>query len=86
MSRLCERCVIAVNNIKKNGIKIKNIYYSNNDGSLTSTNPTKLYQRNDHHITKYFKNNNYKPTLSCGGCDNECDDDADDDTDDDDTA
>jgi hypothetical protein len=78
MSRLCERCVIAVNNVKKNGIKINKIYYSNNDGSLTVTNPTKLLQRNDHHITKYFKNNNYKPLLSC--CD-DCDECSEDDTD-----
>jgi len=82
MSRLCERCVVAVNNVKKNGIKINKIYYSNNDGSLTSTNLTKLLQRNDHHVTKYFKNNNYKPQLSCcDDCDDECVECCDDDID-----
>lgn len=65
MSRLCERCVLAVNNISKQGIKINKIFYSNENGELTSTTPTKLLNRTDHHVSKYFKNNNYKPTLSC---------------------
>lgn len=69
MSRLCERCVIAVNDYKKAGVKINKIFYSNNDGSLTKVTPTALFAKNDHHISKYFKNNNYSPTLCCScGC------------------
>ena len=72
MSRLCERCVIAVDEYKKIGVKINKIYYSNNDGSLTKISPTALFSCTDHHVSKYFKNNNYSPTLCCGcGCDEE---------------
>ena len=80
MSRLCERCVLEVLNVSSKGIKINKIYYSNSDGSITTTTPKKLMERNDHHISKFFKNNGYKPTLGCsnyedhehGCCD--CDD------------
>ena len=69
MSRLCERCVLAVNEYKKSGVKINKIFYSNNDGTLTKISPSALLARNDHHVSKYFKNNNYSPTLKCGcGC------------------
>ena len=70
MSKLCERCVLALDTLpKKIGFKIKNVIYSNSDGSLTKTTPNKLLNQKDHHVTKYYKNNNYKPTL----CDCECD-------------
>ena len=75
MSRLCERCVMAVNDYKKAGVKINKIFYSNNDGSLTKISPTALLALNDHHVSKFFKNNNYSPTLCCH---HHCDDDDDD--------
>jgi glycine cleavage system protein P-like pyridoxal-binding family len=65
MSRLCERCVVAVNNVKKSGIKINKIYYSNDDGTLTSTNITKLLEMNDHWVSRYYRKTNYKPQLGC---------------------
>ena len=70
MSRLCERCVIAVDEYKKLGVKINKIFYSNNDGTLTKISPTALLSCTDHHVSKYFRNNNYKPKLCCScGCD-----------------
>ena len=75
---MCERCVIEVNKVKKAGIKINKIFYSNNNGTLTSTTPIKLLNRSDHHITKFFKNNNYKPHLGCEHSDS-CDEDFDED-------
>ena len=68
MSRLCERCVIAVDEYKKLGIKINKIFYSNDDGTLTKISPTALMSRTDHHVSKYFKNNNYSPKLRCVCC------------------
>jgi hypothetical protein len=65
-SRLCERCVLAVNNAKKSGIKIKKIFYTNDNEGLTSISSTQLFNSNDHYVTNYFKNNNYMPILSCG--------------------
>lgn len=66
MSRLCERCVLAVNNIhKKTGIKINKIYYSNHDGGIVKTTPNKLLKRTDHHVSRFYKNTGYKPSLCC---------------------
>ena len=72
MSRLCERCVLAVNEYKRSGVKINKIFYSNNDGTLTKISPTALMSCTDHHVSKYFKNNNYSPTLRCScGCEDD---------------
>lgn len=66
MSRLCEKCVIAVNMIpKKYGFKIKNIIYSNKNGDLEKTSPIKLLKSKDNHISKFYKYTNYKPHLCC---------------------
>merc|ERR1711916_104592 len=44
MSRLCEKCVMLVNNIShSSGIKIKNVYYSDENGDIIKTTPSKLY-------------------------------------------
>lgn len=69
-SRLCERCVLAVFDFKKIGVKINKIYYSNDCGNLTKISPTVLYNSNDHYVSKFYKNNNYKPQLMCGICEN----------------
>jgi len=61
MSQLCEFCIRAVNNIKnKSGIKIKKIYYTNEDGNFVQTNPYKMSLLENKHITGYYKNRNYK--------------------------
>ena len=79
MSKLCEKCVIAVNTIpQKMGYNINNIIYSNRNGEFITTTPKKLLESNDHHISKYYINNNYKSLFSCDcGC--ECDDEEEDD-------
>lgn len=64
-SRLCERCVLAVNNAKKSGIKINKIFYTNNENGLTSISSTQLYNSTDHYVTNFYKNNNYEPILKC---------------------
>jgi len=72
-SRLCERCVLYVNNISNHsGISISKIIYSNTDGSFTKTSPFRLLNSSDHHISKYYKNHGYKPTLSCCSQDECC--------------
>ena len=69
MSRLCEKCVMLVNNIShSSGIKIKNVYYSDENGDIIKTTPSKLYNSDDNHITGYYKNRGYKPVLLCQPC------------------
>jgi len=64
ISQLCEKCVIGVNNIsKKTGIKIKKIFYTDNDGGLIKTTPYKMMNLKEQHITAYYKNTNYKRKL-----------------------
>ena len=64
ISQLCEKCVIGVNNVsKKTGIKIKKIFYTDNDGGLIKTTPYKMLHLKEQHITAYYKNTNYKRKL-----------------------
>lgn len=62
---MCERCVIAMNNFRKSGTRINKIFYSNDDGTITKISPTALTSCRDHHVSKFYKNNNYSPTLCC---------------------
>lgn len=62
---MCERCVIAMNNFRKSGTRINKIYYSNDNGTITKISPTALTSCKDHHISKFFRNNNYNPSLCC---------------------
>ena len=66
-SKLCEKCVLGVNNLSnKTGIKIKKIYYNNNNGEIIKTTPYNMLFVKQH-ISAYYKNNNYKPIL-CPPC------------------
>jgi len=65
LSRLCERCVIAIDSFKCQGIKINKLFYSNNEGGLTKISSTALFSSDEHHVTKFYKNNNYIPSLCC---------------------
>ena len=71
MSRLCEKCVLGVNNMPSiSGIKIKKIYYSTNDGEIIQTSMAKMMKMDDHHISSYSRNHGYKPTLPTCSCRN----------------
>ena len=39
------------------GYKIKNVYYTNNDGTIEKTTLNKLNLDNNKHKTRYFKKN-----------------------------
>ena len=66
MSRLCERCVIGVNNLPNtSGIKIKKIYYSNENGEIIKTSLPKMMKMDDHHMSSFSRNHGYKSTLQC---------------------
>lgn len=65
MSRLCEQCVLRVYNLSStSGIKIKYIFYSDENGNIIKSSPSKLFNRNDQHITSYLKNRGYKSILN----------------------
>ena len=66
MSRLCERCVLNVNNLPNNsGIKIKKIYYSDESGEIVKTSLPKMMKMDDHHMSSFSRNHGYKSTLQC---------------------
>jgi hypothetical protein len=68
MSRLCERCVLAMNDLpNKTGIKIKKIYYSNESGELVKTSVSKMMNMNDHFMSSFYRNNGYTSCLPCIG-------------------
>jgi len=68
MSRLCERCVLAMNNLpNKTGIKIKKIYYSNESGDLVKTSVSKMMNMDDHFMSSFYRNNGYTSCLPCIG-------------------
>tara|TARA_Y100000389_G_C17448120_1_gene512893 strand:+ start:381 stop:626 length:246 start_codon:yes stop_codon:yes gene_type:complete len=65
MSKLCEKCVIYIYNLPlMSGIKIKKIFYSNNDGTITKTTPTRLYNSKEQHLSSYSKNFGYRSILN----------------------
>tara|TARA_B110000971_G_C19856097_1_gene429442 strand:- start:56 stop:292 length:237 start_codon:yes stop_codon:yes gene_type:complete len=58
---------------QKKGFRIKNVVYSNSDGSLTFTTLSKLTDDTDKFVSSYYR------TTSCStGCSHECDDDEED--------
>ena len=66
MSRLCERCVLGVNNLPNiSGIKIKKIYYSDESGEIVKTSLPKMMKMDDHHMSSFSRNHGYKSTLQC---------------------
>ena len=66
MSRLCERCLLNVNNLPNNsGIKIKKIYYSDESGEIVKTSLPKMMKMDDHHMSSFSRNHGYKSTLQC---------------------
>lgn len=56
-SHPCEKCInYMVQIAKQRKYKIKNIYYSNNDGNIEHTTLAKLDNLENKHISKRFKN------------------------------
>jgi len=62
MSKPCLKCIIDLSNLpQKKGYILKNIYYSNSEGSIIKTNLKSLIESKDYHITRYYLNHNYTP-------------------------
>ena len=58
LSKCCNNCInhmLYLPIIK--GYKIKNVYYTNNDGTIEKTTLNKLNLDNNKHKTRYFKKN-----------------------------
>jgi hypothetical protein len=55
-SKPCSKCIKMMNIIPyKKGYKIKNIYYSNNDGNILRTTLSELTNDENKHVTKFFR-------------------------------
>ena len=58
-SKPCSNCIKIMNIIPYNkGYKIKDIFYSNNDGTILKTTLSKLTKDENQHITKFYRNKN----------------------------
>ena len=56
-SKPCSNCIKIMNIIPYNkGYKIKDIFYSNNDGLILRTTLSKLTKDENQHITKFYRN------------------------------
>ena len=65
VSNMCEKCVIGAATIpQKHGYRIKNVIYSNSDGTFTKAKLTDLVHSNHQHISRFYRNNGYKSSLS----------------------
>jgi cytidine deaminase len=64
-SRPCFKCVQDMNSVPtKKGYKIKNVYYSNQNGDIVCRKLTSLLNDEYQHVSKFYKNRNYNSTLS----------------------
>ena len=59
-SKPCYKCIQNMIEIpKKRGYKIEDIYYSENNGTIIKTNINKLLNEPVHHVSSYYRNNQY---------------------------
>ena len=64
MSKPCIKCIIDLTTCpQKKGYLIKNIFYSNSDGTIIKTNLKTLIETKDYHMSIYYKNHNFKFNL-----------------------
>ena len=64
MSKPCIKCIHDMNILpQKKGYIIKNIYYSDPTGEIITTSLNKLISTGDFHVSKYYKNCNFKHKL-----------------------
>lgn len=64
MSKPCIKCIQDMNIIpQKKGYIIKNVYYSETSGEIITTSLNKLISDENFHVSKYYKNHNFKHKL-----------------------
>ncbi len=60
-SEICEKCINGIISApSRYGIRIKKIYYSNNDGDIVKTTPNKLSQQESPHVSSFYNHRGYK--------------------------
>ena len=65
ISKPCIKCLIDMSTIpQKKGYIIKNILYSDCDGEIITTTLKKLINSKDYHISRYYKERNFKPNIN----------------------
>ena len=61
ISKPCAKCLYDLSTIPQNkGYVIKDIFYSNNEGLIIKNTLNKLINNDDHHISRFYRKNNYK--------------------------
>jgi cytidine deaminase len=64
ISKPCIKCLIDMSTMpQKKGYIIKNILYSDHNGEIITTTLKKLIESDDHHMSRYYKERNFKPNI-----------------------
>ena len=64
MSKPCIKCIIDLSILpQKKGYVLKNIYYSDSNGSIIKTNLKSLIETKDFHISRYYLNHKFKYNI-----------------------
>jgi len=64
ISKPCAKCLIDLSNLpQKRGYIVKNIAYTSHDGNIINTTLKKLISSDEHHISRFYKNHNFKPNM-----------------------
>ena len=63
-SKPCIKCVYDISTLpQKKGYIIKTISYSNSEGIIIDTSPSKMIAEGDFHYTRFYKDRNYSSPL-----------------------
>lgn len=54
-SKPCQKCIEHMMQLPKYGYRMRYIYYSNNEGTITKTNFTNLYHDSNNHVSRRFR-------------------------------
>jgi len=54
-SRPCQKCIECMLNLPKYGYRIRNVYYSNNEGQIVRTTLNELDDSDETHVTRRFR-------------------------------
>jgi hypothetical protein len=65
ISKPCIKCLIDMSTMpQKKGYIVKNILYSDHSGEIVTTTLKKLVESDDHHMSRYYKERNFKPDIN----------------------
>ena len=65
ISKPCIKCLLDMSTLpQKKGYVIKNVLYSDYDGSIVTTTLKHLIHSDDHHVSRYYKERNFQLKIT----------------------